>query len=106
MKMTPAGHVFSLLLLASLESFKKANKKVLVLTTHVMDTMLGQAWEYLKPSVELHCCVLFNDTVLAVDAGLDTSVISPSMPFFFSLFSFPFSSLQGNKNNEWLFNVA
>lgn len=42
---------------------------------HMTDTMLGQAWEYLKASVELQCCILLKDLVLAVDAGLDRAVV-------------------------------
>lgn len=32
---------------------------------NVMDTMLGQVWEYLKPSVELQCSILFKDFIVS-----------------------------------------
>lgn len=69
-----------------------------------MFTMLGWAWEYRKPSVEIQCWILSKDLVLVVGAVLDTTLAWPSMLFF--PFFFSFSSLFGKKNNEWLSNVV
>lgn len=72
MRMTPGGHAFPLLLLATLD---RTEQKALVPTMNVVDTMLGQVWECLKPSVELQYSILFKDLLLVVYAGLGKCLV-------------------------------
>lgn len=70
MKVTPAGHRYPLLILASLEMFCKTKTNSISLDHAHGEHCAGAMWEHLKPYVELKCCILFKALVLAGSAGL------------------------------------
>lgn len=59
-KVTPAGHRFPLLILASLETFCKTKTNSISLDHTPDGHCAGAIWGHLKPYVELKCCILFK----------------------------------------------